>query len=356
MINLSRLDLARKRRRLTSKALSEKANVAPVTLSRILRGKQEPDETTIQKLVVALDFPFEFFVQDDLDNIDASVASFRSMSGMTARERDAALSAGSLAYEISDWVDERYDLPEVDLLELGHEHHSPQTAARMLRQYWSIGEKPLGNIIKLLEAKGVRIFSLSENTKKVDAFSVWRDDQPFIFLNTFKSAERSRFDAMHELGHLVLHKHGGPVHRAAEIEANQFASSFLMPSSDVRSHIPYVTSLDQVIRAKKRWGVSAAALSYRLHKLSIVTDHQYRSFCIQLNQRFGKSEPQGMEREKSSIWQMVFKDLWKDKMTRSGIAHALNIPDSEVDSLLFGLTTDVDRPNVDIGSHLKIVE
>ena len=113
--------------------------------------------TTIQKLIVALDFPHEFFVQDDPDNIDAGAASFRSMSGMTARERDAALSSGSLAYEISDWVDCRYDLPTADLLELGHEHNSPQTAARMLRQYWSVGEKPLGNVIKLLEAKGVRI-------------------------------------------------------------------------------------------------------------------------------------------------------------------------------------------------------
>src|SRR3546814_6566541 len=49
-----------------------------------------------------------------------------------------------------------------------------------------------------------------EDTKNVDAFSCWRNGQPFVFLNTFKSAERSRFDAAHELAHLVLHRHGGP--------------------------------------------------------------------------------------------------------------------------------------------------
>lgn len=82
------------------------------------------------------------------------------------------------------------------------------------------------------------MFSLVEETRSVDAFSVWRSNKPYIFLNTVKTAEHSRFDAAHELGHLVLHKHGGPGGRAAEDEANRFASSFLMPSADVRARIP----------------------------------------------------------------------------------------------------------------------
>src|SRR3546814_9447087 len=116
---------------------------------------------------------------------------------MSARERDAALAAGSLAYEVIDWVSERFTLPKADILDLGHER-DPASAARMLRQYWSIGEKPVGNMIKLLESKGVHVFSLAEDTKNVDAFSCWRNGKPFVFLNTFKSAERSRFDAAHE--------------------------------------------------------------------------------------------------------------------------------------------------------------
>src|SRR3546814_5173621 len=80
--------------------------------------------------------------------IDASAASFRSLTGMSARERDAALAAGSLAYEVIDWVSERFTLPKADILDLGHER-DPASAARMLRQYWSIGEKPVGNMIKL---------------------------------------------------------------------------------------------------------------------------------------------------------------------------------------------------------------
>src|ERR1700742_2303507 len=148
-------------------------------------------------------------------------------------------------------------------------------------------------MIKLLESKGVRVFSLAENTKTVDAFSSWRNEIPYIFLNTFKSAERSRMDAAHELGHLVLHKHGGPRQgRDAEAEANSFASSFLMPQADVRSRLPFVAKLDDLVVAKKRWGVSVAALAYRLHKLGVLSAWQYRTFCIQINQRgFATKEP-----------------------------------------------------------------
>src|ERR1700738_1473924 len=98
MFNPSRLDLARKRRRYTATLLAQRAGIAPVTLSRIVNGKQSPDEETVEKLVQALGFPREFFDGEEIDPIDGSAASFRSLKSMTARERDAAIAAGGLAY------------------------------------------------------------------------------------------------------------------------------------------------------------------------------------------------------------------------------------------------------------------
>jgi len=196
-------------------------------------------------------------------------------------------------------------------------------------------------MVKLLESKGVRVFSLSENTKAVDAFSCWRNDTPYIFLNTFKSAERSRFDAAHELGHLVLHKHGGPrPTRAAEQEANSFASSFLMPSADVNARIPYVSALDQLVTAKRHWRVSVAALTYRIHKLGKISDWQYRHLCIQMSKRgYMDAEPNSIEREESVVWKKVFSDLWTLKVTKADIAKSLFLPADEIENLVFGLTS-----------------
>jgi Zn-dependent peptidase ImmA (M78 family) len=349
MFNIRRLELARKRRRYTAKILAEKAGIAPVTLSRAVNGLQAPDDDTIEKLVAALEYPRDFFFRDDIDSIDVSTASFRSLKAMTSRERDAALAAGELAYEMADWIRAKFNMPKADLLDLSHEN-DPAAAARTIRQYWAIGERPIGNMVKLLETMGVRVFSLAENTRNVDAFSCWRNDEPYIFLNTFKSTERSRFDAAHELGHLVLHKHGGARQgRSAEHEAHLFAASFLMPRDDVLSTIPFVTSVDQLVKTKSRWGVSVAALAYRAHKLRLLTDWQYRTFCIRINQKYGTDEPNGLPPERSSVWQMILTELWKEGVTKTHIATRLAIPADEMENLLFGLTGDVRPPERPVG-------
>ena len=349
MFSRHRLELARKRRRYTAKHLAASANVSPVTLSRIVNGSQIADEDTIDKLIFVLGFPRGFFFRDEGDLVDANGASFRSLTAMKARERDAALAAGSLAFELTDWVSARFNLPPADLLDLSHQN-DPEGAARLLRQYWSIGEKPIGNMIALLETKGVRVFSLTEDTRNVDAFSCWRGHDPYVFLNTFKSTERSRFDAAHELGHLVLHKHGGPQQgRQAEVEAHAFARSFLMPHADVVAKIPFVTRLEDVVRAKRRWGVSVAALAYRLHKMNVVSDWQYRTLCIQINRKFGDREPRGLPPERSRVWQMVLTELWRDKIPKSRIAAELDLPVEEIESLLFGLTGETAPPQIPEG-------
>jgi Zn-dependent peptidase ImmA (M78 family)/DNA-binding Xre family transcriptional regulator len=354
--NPARLELALHRRRLTARMLAERANITVVSLSRIKAGNQVPERSTVERIADALDYPIEFFYQDDVDTLPAAAVSFRSLSSVTQKERNAAIAAGAIAYIVSDWLQAHYKLPQPRLIDAGGAERDPAGAARSLRQAWGLGEKPIRDLIKLLEAKGVRVFSLAENTKNVDAFSCWRNDDPFIFLNTFKTTERSRFDAAHELGHLILHKHGGSNQGPqAEYEANAFASSFLMPRADVLSEMPRVHSLNQIVEMKRRWGVSAAALTYRLHKIGLITEWQYRTFNIQIRSNFGNEEPASMPREVSSLWAMVLDDMWEQKRTRAHIAAELSIPHAELENLLFGLTAGPDQERAQGKPNLSVM-
>lgn len=337
MFNPARLSLARRRQKLTKKALAEVVGCDVKTVIRYEASEAVPPEDSVEALAAALNFPVSFFYGADLDEPSVEAASFRSLSSMPARERDGALAAGALAFLLNDWLDQRFDLPSAQVPEF-KEPISPEAAAAAVRIAWGLNERPIRNMVHLLESRGVRVFSLAENTKAVDAFSMWRRDQPFVFLNTFKTPERSRFDAAHELGHLVMHKHGGPQGREAESEANQFASALLMPPSDVKARHPRVYSLNEVIQGKTRWGVSVAALNYRLHNLGATTEWQYRQFCIQIAQRFQSSEPNGRDRETSAVWEKVFEDLRAQRITRGQIADDLALPLSEVDDLVFRLS------------------
>jgi hypothetical protein len=72
--------------------------------SMIVSRRNEPEPETVDLIAKRLGFPREFFFGDDIDDLAKDAASFRSLTSMTARERDAALASGSLAYLLSDFV------------------------------------------------------------------------------------------------------------------------------------------------------------------------------------------------------------------------------------------------------------
>jgi len=345
MFSPVRLAVARKRRQLTKKDLAAEAKISQLTLTRLEKGETlDPSRETIKALAAALSYPAEFFYLADCEEIRAEAVSFRSLSSLSSREREAALSAGTIAFELDDWVTERYNLPAPDLLDLRDE--SPSAAAAALRSHWGIGSKPVQHMNKLLEAKGVRVFSLAEKNKNVDAYSCWRGSTPYVFLNTFKSAERSRFDAAHELGHLVLHMHGANGQRDVEREADQFAAAFLIPAGDLISSLPRITSLNQLIAAKDRWGVSVAALARNAYEANLVSEWHYRDLCRQISTLgYRSKEPRPRAREESVLWRKVFESLWKERLTRDHVAKQLCIPPDEIEALIGGLYGEASQPS-----------
>ena len=335
----SRLSLARKRRGITKTELARRADVSSRSLTDYESGRRSPTPSTLLRLAEALEFPLGFFAGQELPEAPIEAASFRALSKLTATRRDQAVASAAFALALSQWIDERFVLPDCDVPRI-HEA-GPETAADAVRVAWSLGDRPIDNMVHLLEAHGVRVFSLVEECADVDAFSFWGDGTPFAFLNTMKTAERSRMDAAHELGHLVLHwAHGvAPRGRAAEADAQAFASAFLMPRRSVLTSAPRTGLLSDLHRAKHIWKVSAANLAHRMHRLDLLTDWQYRSIFIELS-RLGqrRSEHDGIARETSLVLKKVLASLRRDdSQTKLDISDALTIPLEELNRVVFGL-------------------
>src|SRR4051812_21226872 len=109
MFNASRLTLARKRRQLTKKELAARAQLTAITLTRLEAGETpEPGGETVRALAQVLNYPTEFFYLTDSESLQTEAVSFRSLSTLSARQRDAALAAGELAFELHGWVTKRF--------------------------------------------------------------------------------------------------------------------------------------------------------------------------------------------------------------------------------------------------------
>jgi Zn-dependent peptidase ImmA (M78 family)/DNA-binding XRE family transcriptional regulator len=338
LFNPGQLTFARTRRGLKKGELAQKIGVTSRSVTGYESGEFPPDAERLAEIAAELKFPVEFFFEDDLiDEIDSESVSFRAMTKMSATLKYVALGAGSVALRLNSWIEEKFQLPEPDLPDLGRDI-GPEAAAESLRQSWGLGEQPVRNMTHLLEAKGVRVFSLAIDAKEVDAYSMWWNGTPFVFLNTQKSGEHSRFDAAHELGHLVMHRHGQPHGLEAEKEANAFASAFLMPAKSIRASGLYFPTINSLIMAKKHWAVSVAALNYRLHSLGLTTEWTNRSLCIEISKLgYRTQEPLGIARETSQVLEKVFTALRSEGFGKSDMARDLRLTTYEIDELTYGL-------------------
>ncbi|WP_424536913.1 helix-turn-helix domain-containing protein [Sphaerisporangium viridialbum] len=337
----SRLRVARKRRGMTLVRLEQVTGITTRTLSEYENGRgreRQLTTTVLETLARALEVPVAFLTAAEIEEIPLEAVSFRAPSKLTAGQRDTALAAARIAIMINEWIEERFLLPAPDVPSLTGK--DPDWAAERVRGLWNLGVAPIGNLIHLLEAQGVRVFSLAEECLEVDAFSFYWKTTPYVILNTRKSGERGRFDAAHELGHLVLHpEHEIPHGKEAEQQAQRFASAFLMPEKAVLAKRLNNATVDRVLAAKSTWKVSAMALTYRLHELNLVTEWGYRSLSTNLSRMgYRREEVGGIARESSQLLSKVFTALRAEGVTPLQIADELHITWNELSDQVFGLT------------------
>jgi len=290
-----------------------------------------------------------FFGREDAPDLDQGDLSFRALSSVGARKANRVVAAARMSLEFSQWLDEYYRTPDVDLPSvedllspLSPDDYSPERASKMLRQIWALSDRPVKNIMWLLEQHGVRIFSIPSEDRDVDAFSFWHGGRPYIFINTEKSAERLRFDLAHELGHLILHKGVSTAReRHYEIQANQFASSFLMPAAGLLAQVSTASSqlrLQDIYVMKRSWRVSAVAMVRRLFDLGAILDWHYRNWMVDLSSRgYRRGEPDGMHPEQSRLITSLLARAREDGVGLGQMSQRSGVPVRTIEQAFTGL-------------------
>lgn len=329
--NPARLKLARLRLGLSLTKLAADSDVSLRSLTEYETDRREPSDENLRKLADSLMVPTEFFFRETVEPVPVEAASFRKLSKATVGRRNAVLASAALTLEFYAEIEARFELPSPEIPT--HDKLSPSQAADLTRNQWNLGDRPISNMVHLVESKGVRLAALNHDFSDIDAFCFYRDGIPYAFLNTSKSAERQRFDLAHELGHLILHSDfemDPSTSKQRETEAQEFASSFLMPATAVLSQSMAGAALERILAAKTFWRVSAMALTHRLHELELLSDWQYRTTCITLSERgYRKDEPDGVVPETSQILRKVLYGSDTNLKVREAAA-ALDLEPDEV--------------------------
>ena len=275
---------------------------------------------------------------------------FRSLRHSTMKQRRSAMGHGRFALLFFQWIEDHFRLPACDLPYEDAISMRPEQAATTLRADWGYGENPLPSMMSLVEAHGIRLFSLPPIGKVVEAFSFVFNDPPYIAVDVQKTAERIRFDIAHEIGHLVMHTAAASENRGAdssdsmqevwrdfEGEAHSFASNLLMPAQRVKGVVPNHATVPQLLEAKKYFHVSAMAMTRRAHDLGRLSDWEYRSACSELTARgYRTAEPGGMKPEQSQVFRYVARSNRGRGISTRTISEETGLTPVELHDLSFG--------------------
>lgn len=297
-----RLRVARQLRKLSRTALADQLDVTAAAVSQWEAGDTRPKPHTLLEVSRVLAFPVRFFggQGSPLPSPDPNSAFFRSLRKSRQVDREAAMAHASLIAELVRVIERHAELPSVDIPEHPIDLDAPsdevEAVAQAVRRHWGLDDEPIENMVRELErhaAVAVRLRLADE----VDAFSWPQDDRlrPIVILAADKEKkDRSRFDAAHELGHLVMHAYQPePGNKELEKQAHRFAGAFLLPAEQLMEEWPRGRlSWNSLLQLKQRWQMSLAALLYRGRDLELLSQTAYES-AVKYMARAGwrKTEP-----------------------------------------------------------------
>ena len=358
-----RLVQGRRARGLTAVSLADMIDVSPATISQYEKGTQKPRQEVLDRLAVVLNVPPAFFLQP-VSIVKPDRLFYRSMSAATKSARARVEARYEWFLQAIDYLLEFFDFPETRIpdFNLPDDFHALdsstiESVAEDVRRRWSLGDRPIANLVRTLESNGVVVWRTAFEAETLDAFSEFRRPHPTVVLSSDKGrAYRSRFDAAHELGHLVLHRKvdGRALRRSADFrllekQAHRFAGAFLLPAIAYSEDL-WSASLDAFRSLKPRWNASIAFQITRARQLGLVDERQQRRLWINLSRRgWRKTEPldDSTVSEKPTLLAQGMRMLVDNKV-RSGeqIAKDLSLSAAELEKLTVvppGTLTQGDR-------------
>lgn len=301
-----RLREAREARALTGIALSEMVGVTRQAISNYEKGHGSPRPEVLKKISDVLNVPPHRFSLP-INTSESTALFFRSMSAATKTARLRAKARFVWLREMVNILAQQVEFPAVNLpsfdIPTDPSRLSPEDIeqyANETRRFWDMGDAPISNVVWLLENNGAIVARDELAADTLDAFSEFVQDEqrPYIVLGADKGSPlRSRFDAAHELGHLILHRQVDRSRltssdlKRIEDQAHLYAGAFLLPAKTFTQDL-YCIALDTLKALSPKWKVSIAAMIKRATNLELISEEKAHRLWIQISKLgYRKKEP-----------------------------------------------------------------
>lgn len=262
-------------------SLSLKSSVTRQAINKYEMGTMKPDSQILIALADVLGVKIDYFFRPFTVEVDK--VEFRKKLGFTekkstsVKERVREELERYLEIEQLSGSSTSFTLPRRAIRSIDE----AKGYAEEIRQMLGLGLDGISNVIEVLEDNGIKVIELDEEAY-FDGLSGYANGEiPLIVVNRGLPAERKRFTALHELGHLLMDISLDVSAKSAESICNAFASEMLLPSTVLKSkmgEIRHDISLSELIDIQRQFGISINEIMLALKSLGVITSRRYAGF------------------------------------------------------------------------------
>ncbi|MDR2547524.1 MAG: XRE family transcriptional regulator [Lachnospiraceae bacterium] len=373
--NPSRLNEARLYRKMTIEGLANAIGASKQAISQFENKKSVPDFSTLDKISKALNFPIRFFREDMGEDAVLGNTYFRAPFSSNKKDLHSQRIKAKYVAFIQSCLSEYVDFPTLNIPRFV-DVDDIERVANQTRDFWGLGREPIPDMVSLLERNGIIVSEFSTEGKTIDAFYQYGEmfgrEYYCVVLGTDKlTFARRQFNAAHELAHILLHEHNNDIDeldkdefRKREIEANKFASAFLLPRETFEEDVrPYCNKLHYYIELKRKWKVAISAMIHRASDLEIINANQYQYLMRQMSRNGWRTQEPLDEfmvvKKPKALKQAINMLLLNDYLSSTQIfglfaKYRTSLPKDVVDEVLC-LEPDVLPDEQDDSAEAKIV-
>ena len=350
--NVNYIQSYREQLGISQSELGQKLGVTRQTIAAWEKNERDPGVLQLSRIASILNTPLDLLLGIDNETKEPRLLFRADNPAVLSTALKMKLTEKAETYSaIERLTGELPVLPESRPLE-GYEDYLVEEVARETRDWLGVENAPLGDVLALLEGKGLKIIRYNLPAE-VSGFSAYTDDWGgIIVINTSHALERQYFTALHELAHLIFHrreyerpadkakKRGDPREKAA----NHFAGAVLLTRDAMVRELRPLSSkwipMPVLGHMKYRYLVSIRTVLLRAATLNLISHRQAGQQIGMINKKYPEEEPYSLEEYANSIEttprleRLVYRALLKEKITTSRAAEILGVRLSEVRSRL----------------------
>lgn len=313
----------RLKKNMSKKDLASLVQVTPMAIGYYESGERKPGMDVIKALAKVLDVKISDFLSNRNENLVFVHGEFRKGSKLPMKQQDY------IRESVEEYMNRFYTVVDIlggEVLPDAPACHGVELSAnaehdaKALRKYLRISDAgPIGNLIELLENKGILVCFLGIDNDAFSGMNGLVNGRPYIVVNKNMSPERIRSTIVHEMAHFIFVWPHCMKDKEIENRATAISGAFLLSEDDAKRELGIRRSAitKDMSLICKEYGISMYLLVKRANLFGIITDNTAKDFYIKAGQRgWKKNEPIRINREKPMLFsQLVFRAVCENEIS-----------------------------------------